>query len=62
MKRNVGYYWIRRGTTWEIGYFTGRYWNVLGNDFNYTDFDLKEIDEKRIIRDLDGQTFDAQSC
>ena len=51
MKRNKGYYWVKREDEWFIGYYDGYcYWQRVGSDRQYTDFDWQEINEVEIKR------------
>lgn len=49
--RKEGYYWIKMGnrdTDWTVGYYSRGYWKIIGNNYDYTDYDLKEINEVEI--------------
>ena len=49
MKRKEGYYWVNRQDEWKIGYYDGYgYWKLVGNNYDYTDFDFKKIEESEI--------------
>jgi len=49
MKRNKGYYWVKREDEWWVGYYDGYgYWQRVGSDRQYTDFDWQEINEIEI--------------
>ena len=49
MKRKNGYYWVKRDDEWVVGYYDGYgYWQGVGSDREYTDFDWQEINESEI--------------
>ena len=49
MKRNKGYYWVKREDEWWVAYYDGYgYWQKIGSDRHYTDFDWQEINEVEI--------------
>ena len=58
MKRESGYYWIRlseripRDTVpeWEVAYYDDEGWYSIWDGGTYNDDEVKEIDERRIIR------------
>ena len=52
-KREEGYYHLRAGDTWFIGYWdTNReLWYFHDTDWGYSDNQWSEIDERRITRD-----------
>lgn len=50
MKRDNGYYKVikRNSEKWEIAYYEYGYWKRIGTDIDYTDFDFKSINNKKI--------------
>lgn len=52
--RKSGFYWCLRGYLWDVMYFTGgdtgEWWAPM-EQTAYTDDDVDEIDERRIVRD-----------
>lgn len=50
MEREIGYYWVKRNDTWEIGYWSGGYWELTGGDEYWCDVDFDEIEVTQIMR------------
>ncbi len=54
MKREAGYYWVRfkRGHWIVAEYLSSSLWILTGiSHVKHSDFDFKEIDENRLVRD-----------
>lgn len=54
--RRSGYYWCLRGYIWDILYFTGGdngEWWVPYSTNALSDDDIDEIDERRIVREVE---------
>lgn len=46
MKRNKGYYWVKREDVWQIAYYDGYVcWKLVGVNYDFTDFSFQEINE-----------------
>lgn len=56
MHRENGYYWVRMGSHWRVGYWSqdespeGGDWALINTPCSYRDRDFDEINETRIIR------------
>lgn len=56
-KREIGHYWIRRESDWEVGYFNGAEWWLAGYDHEIDPAGFSEIgprcnrdDSERVAR------------
>ena len=50
--RESGYYWVGfLGCNWQVHYWSGQVW-LLGRH-HFHDNDLSEIDERRIVREVE---------
>lgn len=54
MRRDEGYYWVRKDLEWTIAGWDTYYWSISGLEGNYSDHDFDEIDERQIRRDVLG--------
>lgn len=54
--RRSGYYWCLRGYIWDVLYFTGgeigEWWQPYSRDV-LSDDDIDQIDERRIVREVE---------
>jgi len=54
--RRSGYYWCLRGYIWDVNYWSGGdfgEWWVAGVEQSMCDDDFDEIDERRIVREVE---------
>lgn len=55
--REAGFYWVNGGETWEIAEWSicqrGGAWFVTGWDFPADDDCWQQIDERRIVREVE---------
>lgn len=50
MNRKEGYYWILLSEEWEVAYYDKDGWSSIWDGGAYQDDELKEIDERIIIK------------
>ena len=59
-KRNLGFYWIKVSRSdpdeekeweWEIAFYNGCSWRIVGSTNDFEDSDFSEIDEKELKRE-----------
>ena len=53
--RESGFYWVKRFGKWSIAEWEERYsdWWMTGTDECFSDDELGEIDERRIVREVE---------
>lgn len=52
MKREDGYYWCNHYDKWDIFRFDGFEWWYAGWDGPFEESEFKEIDERRVVRNV----------
>jgi hypothetical protein len=54
MPREEGYYCVKRGIHWRVGYWSGKddiypgHWALIGTQIPFFDEDFKEINEEKL--------------
>lgn len=48
MKREIGYYWIKLISEWEVAEWTGTMWLLSGVDIIFTDNAITIINETKL--------------